>query len=515
MLLGVVAFASLWFTLDDYGYAIDEASYLWVAREERAWFADFFGPAGWSALSAEGLARRWHFLEPPGQAAGHSNFNLPVAMHLLNVGWLIGHSFLDELTTHRLASVLLFSLTVVAAARVLSTSVNLVAGIVGGTLLIAMPRVFGHAHLAATETPLGSFWTLTVLGLISLAAQRTTPPWVLALLLSLTMATKLSGWFLAPLVLASLLMIRPVGGRWGIVLCVVLPALFIFALTPTLWHDPIGGMVRYVKAVRANPWTIPTFYLGQGFDGRLPPESAWVMLAVTTPIFSLLMGCAGIWVGVRDLRWWIPLLSALILPIASTLGFLPTHDGERHLLPAQYSWALLAAVSVGLFWERVGPSKVKRSLVLLVCAIGLLEPISETWRYRAHGLCFYNRAVGGLRGAADLGFEISYWFEALPNDGWRELLADLPAGSSVFLRPDHPGLDDLRRWGVWRSDLRSVGPGEADYELLYLKRAAYLVPSEVPGRMAWTDLGERAENGPALRERRFDGVRIVGLHRVR
>ena len=535
-IVGAISFSMLLITEPHYGYAIDEASYLWVAREERAWFSELADRPLADSFSAKHLAERWHFLEPPtGNAATHSNFNLPLSMHLLNIGWLAGHWFVDELTAIRLASMVLFALTVTMVCHRFTASFSLATGLFASAALVTMPRVFGHAHLAATETALACFWTLTILSLLRLLSlsktlnggnlatpdgadrKQPSPFWpalIVAILLSLTMSVKLSGWFLAPAVGLWLLAVRPRGWFTAIIFSILLPIPMIVALTPPLWHDPIGGLQRYLTLVLDNPWTIGTYYLGEGYSGRLPPLSGPIILMVTTPISLLLLAVWALLRGIRDARIWAALLPTLGLVAAWMIGLLPTHDGERHLTPAVYGLALLAGQGFGLMTASwTNPSSVmswRRGIgITLLGAILLAEPVHETWTYRDHGLLYYNRLVGGLAGAKEWGFETNYWLETVTDNQWHALLDDLPPGATVFLRPDHPGMADLKRWGVWREDINAGGP-EADYYILSAKRAAYLIPDPKTGKLVETDLGVIAETGPMDKEFRFQGVRLIG-----
>lgn len=531
-LVSLTSFLALALTERQYGYAIDEASYLWVAREERQWFADL-PERGLNSFTAPAIAERWHFLESPGEKHdSHSNFNLPLSMHLLNVGWLAGGWWLNELVACRLAPMALFSFLVGAVYLSLGRTFNCWAGFAASAALLFSPRIFGHAHLAATETILCVFWTLTILSLLRLRRDDRTngdsPPvqdrqthrrWpgslITATLLSLTMAVKLSGWFLAPAVAIWLVAVRPRGWLATLALCIALPIPMIVVLTPSIWHHPIEGLTGYIRQVLDNPWTIPTYFLGNGYADRLPPWSGLMMIGITTPISVLLLAAVALLLGARDRRIWAIALPTVSILGASVAGLLPTHDGERHLLPAAYGLSLLAGAGVGLLAHRWLSSESRHQSIwyrLAFVISGILvfaEPAADTCTYRGHGLCYYNRIVGGLPGASRLGFEPSYWFETVTDQDWHAMLDDLPPNATVFLRPDHPGSDDLKRWGIWRNDIQKAGP-EAGTYLLYDKRAAYLVPGSRPGEMVETDLGILAENGPMDKESRFQGVRLFG-----
>ena len=142
-------------------------------------------------------------------------------------------------------------------------------------------------------------------------------------------------------------------------------------------------------------------------------------------------------------------------------------------------------------------------------AIGALaEPYFDWQSYRNHGLCYFNRAVGGLHGAAERGFEISYWFEAVTDQDWRNMIDQIPHKSTVFFRPDHPGIEDLISWKLWRRDIVITGdPQNADYLLLYAKPSFYSAPSQ----SVRTDLWRVQQEGPANYVLSAHGVRLLSL----
>jgi hypothetical protein len=423
---------------------------------------------------------------------------------------------LDELTSYRLAPMALFSSTMSAVCFVLARTLNLTAGLVGSLAMLATPRLFGHAHLAATETALGCFWVLTTLALLSLWNDRAggrgvgIASWGAPLSLSATMAVKLSGWFLAPAVGAWLLFARPTGWKRALVLSVLMPIPVIVALTPTLWHDPVGGLLRVLETSLRNPWLIPTYYLGEGYAGRLPTSSGLVTLAAVLPVTYVVAVLLSIGFGYRDGRFWAIALPIIAMLSASLARMLPTHDGDRHLVPVMLGVALLAGYAAGRLSDAVARRGWGRVIgAVVVGAAFLAEGAIDTWTYRMHGLCYYNRLVGGLRGAYEFGFEVSYWMETITDDQWRRLQEGLPQGTTIFLRPDHPGWADLVAWGVCRVDLRLTGP-EAEFYILSAKRAAYLLPGDAGDRLVPTDLGERSQWGPMSVEFGFQGVRLVG-----
>lgn len=514
-LVFLVALLSVGTTLPDYGYAIDEATYLWVARAERAWFAKLpFRPLA-ESFSEAALADGFHYLEPPGANGPdqHSNLNLPVSHHLLNLGWLIGHWFTDERTAGRLGSVGIFAVAAALLTATVARRAGVAAGLFAGLGLVFVPRVFGHAHLAATETALGSLWLLALIALARMedaSSVRARRGWSIAFacLVGLTLGTKLTGWFLLPAAGLWLVVRRPPGWIAACVLTLSLTPLLVYALTPPLWRHPLARFVEYVATVERDPWRIPTYYLGRGYWGHPPASSAVVLILVTTPLSILLLALVGMTRAPRDGFACLLLLSFLLLLLGRMVGLVPGHDGERQFLPCWYFLAGLAGIGFGALARRISQ---RGPLVAFFFAACLVEPAAELWKFRAHGLSYYNRAVGGLKGAVDAGFETSYWFEAMTDADWRAAFTDLPKGSKVFLRPDHPGFADLRAGEVIPADVTPTGPEAADYYLLYAKSAAYILADPATGEPIVTDLARAQRQAPALIEKEFDGVRLFAL----
>ena len=78
----------------------------------------------------------------------------------------------------RLAPALAFAALVGLVTHAAGRRWGLAAGVAAGFALLAMPRVFAHAHLAALDTFLSLFWTLALLaGDRALRARRPSSPW--------------------------------------------------------------------------------------------------------------------------------------------------------------------------------------------------------------------------------------------------------------------------------------------------------------------------------------------------
>jgi hypothetical protein len=300
---------------------------------------------------------------------------------------------------------------------------------------------------------------------------------------------------------------------------VVGSAAVVYLLTPNLWYDPINGLRRYLSQAAENPWKIPAYFGGRTYIERMPWWSSLAILFATTSLVSW-FPILGSLARVRTDRLAQLLWFNVVLLMAMRIGGLvPAHDGERQFLPAVAILGLLAGLQCGRWlveWWRGLFTNPRWARTAACWAFLWLAFQSFTfWEFRRHGLVYYNGVVR-LIGVEALGFEVSYWFETMTNAEWKRMLEPLPPGSKVFLRPDHPGWPELVRWGVIPEHVTLADkPEDADYYLLYAKKAAYWVPSPDGKTMVRTDLATMQASAPAIRELRFQSVRLASLHRRR
>lgn len=206
--------------------------------------------------------------------------------------------------------------------------------------------------------------------------------------------------------------------------------LLCIALNPTWWHNPITSLAAYFDLNLDREGHLPDigiFYLGKRYLYSLPPMNAYVLMAVTIPAGTLLLGLVGIarTVMAPGYRFgWYLLLQMLTLPGFRMLPT-PAHDGVRLFLPTFFFWAGLAAIGalgiVQTFARR------KQNLAIPVwLGLFLLGPVIAgiQWvRIHPFELSYYNV---GLKTAMDWGFEVTYWYDAVTPDVLEQLNHRLP-----------------------------------------------------------------------------------------
>jgi hypothetical protein len=471
-------------TAGDYGLTDDEPAYLKVEDGLARWFASL----GSGSFDEAARTRAWVF-------GRKENRNLPVPALLALAGHALAPPGVPPLVRYRLGSCVLFSGTVgILFGLGLASWGFWPASVAAGGLLL-MPQAFAHGHLNATDTAASCFFLLTLC-----LYGRSKGGWasllVVGLVLGLGLGSKASLWVLPPVMALWMLVEGDWRGGWRLAVVLVTAALVWLLVCPMWWGSPVAGPLAFLRTSfgRAGEiWAIDSYYLGHVYWGSLPWHNGLVLPLVATPPLTLVLAGAG---GVSTREGRLLAMGALVLPFLRMLPGTPGHDGVRLLLPSLYCLAPLA----GLGFRRLVPLGRAGA----GAAVFLLVSCLEVGLYHPFEISYYSELVGGLRGAAGLGFETTYWFDALNPRALREIQARLPQGASVWTFPSYPGYPFLRKWGLWREDLSSGGEGSA-FLILYGRRASL---------EARTDLLRVYQEQPPLWAQTCQGVELVGLYRL-
>jgi hypothetical protein len=157
-------------------------------------------------------------------------------------------------------------------------------------------------------------------------------------------------------------------------------------------------------------------YLGQIYAFSLPWHNTLVLSAVTTPVVWLGLGLLGLgsalvrsskepWALIWPCSW-------LVLMVVRGLPTAPGHDGIRLFLPSIASLAVLAGLGAGWLWQQLEPGRL-RWVPLVLVGLGLGESAIGSAQTYPYTDSYFNAAVGGLRGAERLGFEMTYYWETM------------------------------------------------------------------------------------------------------
>ena len=409
----------------------------------------------------------------------------------------------------RMAPALAFAALICLVTHTAGSRWGRAAGLSAGFALLAMPRVFAHAHLAALDTFLSLFWTLAlVAGDRALRSER--PNSAIAgagLLWGLALLTKIHAWFLLPILLAWSFVRLPPRRAISAMLIWAIVGIGVFWLGwPWLWYDSWGRLQAYLGTGIARS-TIKVQYFGQVFADRdVPWHYPWIYFAVTIPIGCLVLGAIGMIRGWRD-RGTDPFPLLLVGTIVVFLGIfstrVPVYDGERlflHVFPAS---AMLMGFGFGWLWEKRLTTAAGRAAL----AVLLLAQTQGVVSLHPFGLSYYNGLIGGLPGAERLGLELTYWNDPVDRELLDRLAAEAKPGATAALIPTlYPGQGILTtNRALARRDiiLSDEQEGIRAEWLVVTRRTSYWRP-EIKARLL-------AGDGRVVLQRSRQGVWLAGI----
>jgi hypothetical protein len=419
----------------------------------------------------------------------------------------------------RTGSATAFALTVFLIGSFATAGFSRFAGICAAISLVLMPRVYGHAHLAALETATNLTCTLAVVGLGYFWAGAAVPDWrrscFVGVLLGLAMLTKIQA------VLIPVPVILWAAWKWkqnAVVPLLIwgLSALVIFYCGwPFLWFDPLHNIAEYLGRT-TNRATINVWYFGQKYPDKLVPwHYSPVMFALTVPVILHLVGIAGAaWPfralkpaatepRVTDAAVAIPndrdrnvlLLGCTFFPVVMfALPGIAVYDGERLFLTSFPLWALFIGRGASLVKDFL--ERQFRSSTAAATAVSLLLAVNALplFLWAPCHLCYYNEVVWALGGAEKLGLEIDYWGEGVTRGLLQRVAQVAPEGESVAIVPTlHQFQADeyrrqspiLRSRGIRTVEFRSESR-QQEFILIY-RRFADLPPGLNPSNISgWT-----------------------------
>ena len=446
------------------------------------------------------------------QREGHP----PLAGLVIAVGTWLSPEWFDPLTRARFGPILLFALAVGAMFyRLQREYQSWAVSVMAVASLLAMPRVFAHAHFATLDGPLTACW---VLAWATFAPACRDWRWIpaFALALGLTLSAKFTGW-LAPLpFLAWTILYRSPGGLLALLVGLPLAFNVFLTLNPPLWDHPFAGLQTFfdLNLHRADhpALNISTQFFGRMYnlDFPLPWYNTLVWTAITVSPVPMILGAAGIFTSLRNWRR-DPAAMLLVfqwatLVIARALPFAPPHDAERLILPSFAFFAALVGVGLGRGLYRKSlvepPSEriVPQGWARVAMAIGLTAATFDSISYFPHGLSYYNRLIGGVSGATALGMEPTYYWDSLDRTALAWLTEHTAEDENIaFGAAPGSNLALLYRWGLLHQPPGSFG------------QTRWYVIQRRPSALQPWDLWLIEHETPAF-ERSFSGVPLLDVY---
>lgn len=474
ILLFVGVFSAIVATIDDYGLVWDEKFAIETAIPIEQWFAN--AGKSPSSFDYDTLNSSWYRARRADFTGdAHPPF---IKLSAIAFRYLAGNLMFDNIVfQYRVSTAFWASILVVMLFLVVRRFTgSALWGLLGGLTFITIPRFFAEAHFFATDM------IVSALGFSGLAVfMFASRPWVRVLfgglIFGAALATKFTG-ILAIAIVAPMIIIAEDRKRFIREYLWMLPvSLFFFSLFNfPLLINPAKEIAIYFTNFfdREKMLPISTLYFGEVYDFRLPFHEPWVMFGITLSEMVVITAGIGIIGGIirfarsRDPFSYFSLVPFLMLMGVYMLPTTPKHDGIR-LFSSVWPFIVLLSIS-GCYWvQSLFGQKFRVGMV--VCIVSLLLSSGELSASHPYELSYYNRFIGGSKGAQEKGFIVSYWYEAFN----REFLQNVSRVTGnrnvgIFSYPDAEMLLWNQRYGLFPPGLRSV-PREDEYQyLLVLNR---------------------------------------------
>jgi hypothetical protein len=265
----------------------------------------------------------------------------------------------------------------------------------------------------------------------------------------------------------------------------------MIATQPYLWHQPLLRILDFLYQGLSRGYrpdaSFPIFFLNRlYFTNELPWYYTFFLTAVTTPETILGLCLIGILalVRIRPERKVVMLLLFNLLFIL-ILGVLPgavLHDGMRQLLSGLPFIAALSAVGFFILmkglteWAQQKTSfhaikNVRIKLAGVLLALCLFPPAVDLTLHHPFELSYYNRFVGGIRGAYERGLETTYFMEALTPEFLKFLNRELPPNATINGLFSNFMLEYYQREGRLRRDIQITDKEKFDYVIVINRRS--------------------------------------------
>lgn len=492
--------------LDDIGLTWDEPWYFGSALRIQDWATRVvLGPDRTAALQSEAIREAWDW-------ASYYNPHPPAYKVAMAATEALTGRWLGSVRGLRVASALWFALLVAGVWWVGTRRWGWPAGLAAAVALLLLPRMVGHAHVAATDMPLAFFWFCGTLGLAAFLRGGGLPAGAVgAAGLGFAMATKFTGYLLPLPLLLWAVADRTARGRLAWAAIPVLGGLAVaYLLNPLAWHEPVGYVLDFFRESlgREEAAPIATYYLGARYPFSAPWHYAPVMTALTLPLGLSVLAVWGAVGGTGGWRsdWLGPLclIQIAFFWLLLALPNSPTHDGVRLFLPAFPFIVLLMGRGLQAVSERVRarlPAPRQGIAMVLLGLTFFFPPLLQLAQTRPYYLSYYSELIGGARGAEARGMEATYWYDALTPTFLAELNEVLPEGAELATSPTQDFFRYLQAMGMLRGDIQIKSSLPSDYLLLYARKSTF---------DAWR-WGLYRQVIP-LRSITYQGVELVGLY---
>lgn len=487
--LGVMTFLLVASTASNYGLGWDEPNYFHASDLEIRWIADFGqnllkGQLG-NSLDDDIIKAAWYW-QP--YYVPHPPFSRIVS----GLTKVIFFPMLDKFTAYRAAPALFFALLATVMYVWMASVFDRPTGLFAALTLVLMPNLFGLAHFALTDIPLTALWFLA-----TYCFWRGLKSWrwsvLLGIVWGLALATKFPA-FLIPiplLIWAHLYHRRDYANN--LFAMVFLSPTVMVSCQPYLWHQTLPRLATFLydsvsRGFRPET-NFPIFFFGEYYTtSTVPWYYPFFMTAVTIPETILLLSL----IGVITIFWLKPQREIIALFLVNAgfvlvTGLFPgavLHDVTRLMLPAMPFAAGLASCSFYVLVRYLTEGRQRITAIQRIAGfrakvIGglsfllLFPPALDLFVYHPYELSYYNRLVGGIKGAYEGGLEVTYFMEAFTPGFLQYVNQKIPRNAAINASFSNFMFEYYQKQGLLRRDIRITEKDDFDYYILLNRRSTF------------------------------------------
>ena len=198
-------------------------------------------------------------------------------------------------------------------------------------------------------------------------------------------------------------------------------SIFVVAMWPWLWLDPLGNFVQAFKNMSKYRWWREVLYMGNIISAtQLPWHYSIVWISITTPLLYLALFMVGAFITIRQMcsrgiRFWegnselqdIFFLSLFIVPIIAVIVFHSVlYDGWRQLYFIYPAFLLISIKGWVFLWNSQHSKKLNKLALAAVTSMFLMY--LGSWMWIAHPMqnVYFNILAGhNIRERYDM----DYW----------------------------------------------------------------------------------------------------------
>lgn len=523
-LLGGGVFFLVTLTSSNYGVTWDEPAYFHASDLHIKWIADFstdlFDGQISRSLDDKRVQAAWHW-DP--YHVPHPPFSRIVS----GLTKAVFSPVLDKFVSYRLGPALFFAILVTVMYLWISEVFGWQTGLFSALCLILIPNLFGFAHFAVTDLPLASLWFVTVY-----CFWKGLENWRWSLAVGITWGLALATKFPAVLIPIPLLLWAHLYQRRSYAnnfFCMIFVApVVMIATQPYLWYQTPLRILEFFYQGLSRGYrpdaNFPIFFLNRlYFTHDLPWYYPLLLTAITTPETILGLCLIGIVAMVRARPerkiMMLFLFNALFILLLGLAPGAVLHDGMRQLLSILPFIAALSAVGFFILmkglteWAQQKTSfqaikNLRSKLMGALLALFLFPPAVDLTLHHPFELSYYNRFVGGIRGAYERGLETTYFMEALTPEFLKFLNRELPPNAVLNGLFSNFMLEYYQNEGKLRRDIKITDNGNFDYAIVIIRRS-------VLSAMPQSQLAVINERALPIASVSLAGVPLVILYRTK